>query len=225
MKELKKKLEKVKKIKFIRNILVGVISLIVVALIINIAPGYKRDKYKNVVNLILNEENKTEELKQEIYIDENENVYISEEDIKKLFDTTIYYDEKYNQIVTTTNTKVVNLSIDEGKMIINDSIQPMENKVIKVNNNIYLPIEDMEVVYNIEVEYIKTSNKVVIDNLSKGMIKAIVKEKSDIKFKPRGLSKNIGTIDKGESVYCFYTTGKGWRQIRTSDGTLRICKS
>ena len=78
MKELKKKLLKAKKFKFIRNVCVSLVALILVALIINIAPGYKRDKYKDITNLIINEENKTEELKHNIYINENNTVYISE---------------------------------------------------------------------------------------------------------------------------------------------------
>lgn len=225
MKELKKKLEKMRKIKFIKNILVGVISLIVVALIINIAPGYKRDKYKDVINLIINEENKTEYLINEIYVNENNTVYISEEDIKNLFDKTIYYDEKYNQIVTTSDTKVANIVIDKKEMIINNSKQNMTDSVIRINNKIYLPISDMNIVYNISVDYIKNTNKVVIDDLDKGIIKAMVTEETDIKFKPRALSKNIGTLKQGQSVYCFYTTSKGWRQIRTENGILRIYKS
>ena len=89
MKELKKKLLKAKKFKFIRNVCVSLVALILVALIINIAPGYKRDKYKDITNLIINEENKTEELKHNIYINENNTVYISEEDVKNLFDDNI----------------------------------------------------------------------------------------------------------------------------------------
>ena len=44
---------KIQKIKFIRNILIGIVALIIVAFIINIAPGYKRDKYSNVINLVI----------------------------------------------------------------------------------------------------------------------------------------------------------------------------
>ena len=65
-------------------------------------------------------------------------------------------------------------------------------------------------------------NRVIIDELDQGMIKAKVSEESDIKYKPRRLSKNIGTVKQGESVSCFYTTSKGWRQIRTENGTIRI---
>ena len=225
MKELKKKLLKVKKFKFIRNICVSLIALVLVALIINIAPGYKRDKYKDVTNLIINEENKTEKLKHNIYINENKTVYISEEDMRDLFDKNIYYDVQNNQIITTSDTKIATIVIDEKKMVLNSSNVELIDPIIKIDNNIYLPISQMGIVYNIEVQYIEGSNRVTIDELNKGMIRAIVSEDTNIKFKPRGMSKEIGTLKKGEYVYCFYTTSKGWRQIRTKDGILRICKS
>lgn len=225
MKELKKKLIMVKKIKFIRNICVGIVSLVLVALIINIAPGYKRDKYKDVTNLIINEENKTEELKHNIYINENKTVYISEEDIRNFFDKNIYYDTENNQIITTSDTKVANIVVDEKKMVVNNTNVELIDAIIRIDNNIYLPISKMSIVYNIDVQYIENKNRVVIDELNKGMIRAIVSEETSIKFKPRGMSKNIGTLKEGETVYCFYTTSKGWRQIRTQDGTLRIYKS
>ena len=67
MKELKERLIKAKKLKFMRNVIVGVIALLIAAFIINIAPGYKRDKYKDVVNLIIDEHNVTEDLKNMLY--------------------------------------------------------------------------------------------------------------------------------------------------------------
>ena len=172
MKQLEEKLSKAKKAKFLRNILVGIISLIIVAFIINIAPGYKRDKYKNRINLVLDQENKTEELKNEIYVNDNGTVYISEEDVKNLFDDTIYYDEQYNQIITVSDTKVANIVINEKQMTINNVSQNMSDAVIKINDIIYLPISDMTIVYNINVQYIYETKTVIIDNLSKGIIRA-----------------------------------------------------
>lgn len=225
LKELKKKLFKVKKIKFIKNVCISIFSLMLVALIINIAPGYKRDKYKDITNLIINEENKTEELKHNIYINENKTVYISEEDIRNFFDKNIYYDSENNQIITTSDTKVANIVVDEKKMVVNNTDVELIDAIIRIDNNIYLPISKMSIVYNIDIQYIENENRVVIDELNKGMIRAIVSEETNIKFKPRGMSKNIGTLKEGETVYCFYTTSKGWRQIRTQDGILRIYKS
>ncbi len=175
--------------------------------------------------MIINEENKTEELKHDIYVNENETIYISEEDVRHFFDSTIYYDEKYNQIITTSDTKVANIVINEKQMLVNNSNISILDPIIKIDGEIYLPISDMAIVYNIKINYIEDTKRVVIDELDKGMIKAIVAEDTNIKFRPRRLSKNIGTLKQGETVNCFYTTSKGWRQIRTTDGTIGYIKA
>ena len=225
MKELKERLIKAKKLKFMRNVIVGVIALLIAAFIINIAPGYKRDKYKDVVNLIIDEHNVTEDLKNMLYINENKTVYMSEEDVRELFDENIYYDQQYNQIITTSYTKVANIEIEEKQMNVNDSKVNMLDAIIKINDKIYLPISDMELVYNIKIKYIEETNRVVIENLNKGLIKATVTDNASIKFKQRSLSKDVGEVVKGEQVSCYYTTSRGWRQIRTENGTVGYVKA
>ena len=201
------------------------IAIIIALFIVNVAPGYKRDKYKDVINLIVDDENQTEFLTHQIYVNNNGTVYISEEDVRNMFDADLYYDEKYNQIGTTSDTKVANIVIDEKEMSINGTTQGMIDAIIRIDGDIYLPISDLTLVYNIDVKYIPATKIVIIDNLSKGIIRAIVTEETDIKFKPRGLSKNIGKLQKGETIYGFYTTSKGWRQIRTSKGILGYIKA
>lgn len=225
MKELKERLIKAKKLKFMRNVIVGVIALLIAAFIINIAPGYKRDKYKDVVNLIIDEHNVTEDLKNMLYINENKTVYMSEEDVRELFDENIYYDQQYNQIITTSYTKVANIEIEEKQMNVNDSKVNMLDAIIKINDKIYLPISDMELVYNIKIKYIEETNRVVIENFNRGLIKATVTDNASIKFKQRSLSKDVGEVVKGEQVSCYYTTSRGWRQIRTENGTVGYVKA
>lgn len=225
MKELKERLIKAKKLKSMRNVIVGVIALLIAAFIINIAPGYKRDKYKDVVNLIIDEHNVTEDLKNMLYINENKTVYMSEEDVRELFDENIYYDQQYNQIITTSYTKVANIEIEEKQMNVNDSKVNMLDAIIKINDKIYLPISDMELVYNIKIKYIEETNRVVIENLNRGLIKATVTDNASIKFKQRSLSKDVGEVVKGEQVSCYYTTSRGWRQIRTENGTVGYVKA
>lgn len=225
MKELKERLIKAKKLKFMRNVIVGVIALLIAAFIINIAPGYKRDKYKDVVNLIIDEHNVTEDLKNMLYINENKTVYMSEEDVRELFDENIYYDQQYNQIITTSYTKVANIEIEEKQMNVNDSKVNMLDAIIKINDKIYLPISDMELVYNIKIKYIEETNRVVIENLNRGLIKATVTDNASIKFKQRSLSKDVGEVVKGKQVSCYYTTSRGWRQIRTENGTVGYVKA
>ncbi len=209
--------------KFIRNILIGTISLFIAAFILNIAPGYKRDTMKDRPNLVINDENVTEELKNKIYIDENQVVYLSKEDVAKFLDNTLYYDEDNNQIITSSDTKVANIVIGENKMKINDSNVNLSQAIIKKDNIIYMPIAQISLIYNIKVEYHKETNIVVIDMLNKGLIIANISENVNLKFKARALSKTIAELKTGQIVSCFYTTSKGWRQIRTEDRSFRIC--
>lgn len=210
---------------FIRNIIICLIALIIVSFILNYAPGYKRDKYVGTTNLIIDDENVTEYLTREIYLDQNNNAYMYIRDINSLFDKNIYYDSKYDVVVTSSKNSIGRIKIAEGKIDINGEIHDLECKVIKKNNEIYIPINELQSVYNITVNYIKDTNKVVVEKLNKGLIKAEVEETTTLKFKPRRLSKNVGEVEKGETVYCYYTTSKGWRLIRTDNGTLGYVKA
>lgn len=199
---------KIQKKKFLRNILIGIIALLVVAFIINIAPGYKRNKYKDVTNLVIGDENVTEKLLKPIYKDEDGNIYISKDDIKNLIDKTIYFNEENNMIIATSKVSVESMDL----AIIKDGI-------------VYIPIEEMEGVYNIKVDYLENEDILIIDNLNDGMIKAEALKDTAIRYKQRSLSKKVGTLEEGEVVSAFYTTSKGWRLIRTDKGIVGYVKA
>lgn len=216
---------KIQKRKFIRNIIIGIIALFIVAFIINIAPGYKRNKYQDVTNLVIGDENVTETLHNPIYKDENGVVYISQEDVKQFLDKTIYYDEENNMVIATSEVSVASMEIGEKTININGVDNDTLDTIIYHNNIIYIPIEEMEIVYNLETKYLKDDDIVIIDKLNEGMIKAEAAEDTKIRFRPRGLSKKVGTLETGEVVSAFYTTSKGWRLIRTEDGIVGYVKA
>ena len=97
--------------------------------------------------------------------------------------------------------------------------------IIRVNDTIYIPIKEMKIVYNIETKYLEEEDIVIIDKLNEGMIKAEAKKEAKIRFRPRALSKNLGTLQVGETVSAFYTTSKGWRLIRTESGIVGYVKA
>lgn len=216
---------KIQKGKFIRNIIIGVVALIIVAFIINTAPGYKRDKFQNVINLIIGDENVTEKLQKPIYLDESGVVYISKEDIQNLLDKTFYYDEENNLLIATSEVTVASLKLNEKEIKIDGSVFDTLYQAIEADNTVYVPIKKLETVYNIETEYLETEQKVIIDKLNKGMIKAECDTETAIRFKPRALSKKVGKLEIGQTVSAFYTTSKGWRLIRTEDGIVGYVKA
>lgn len=67
--------------KNIIKVLVVIILLMIAIAILKIAPNYIRDEIKNKVNLVINNSNVTASLKNDIYIDENDVIYLSKEDI------------------------------------------------------------------------------------------------------------------------------------------------
>lgn len=211
--------------KFIRNIIIGIVALFIVAFIINIAPGFKRNKFKDVTNLIIGDTNVTEKLIYPIYKDERKALYISKEDVQGLIDKTLYYDENNNMIIATSNVAVASIKIGETTKNIDGTNIDMLYKVIIKDNIIYIPIEEMEDIYNIEVKYIGETNTMIIDNLNKSMIKAEANEDTTIRYKQRALSKKVGTLEKGETVSAFYTSSKGWRLIRTEEGKVGYVKA
>lgn len=211
--------------KFIRNILICVVAWIVVSYILNYAPGFKRDKFVGITKLIINDKDVTEELKDKILIAENGSIYCGLDDIKELFDKNIYYNKEQNLIVTTSNTKIAAFKLEDEMIKINGLEQVMKAKAFEYEDIIYIPISELDNVYNLEISYVADNDIVVIDNLNKGLIKASVSEESVIKYKPRFLSKSLGKTQVGEEVDCFYTTSKGWRLIRTQNGILGYVKA
>ena len=211
--------------KFFRNILICIIAWILVSLILNYAPGFRRDKHAGITKLIINDEDATDVLKQDIYVSEEQDVYFSMQDLRNLFDKNICYYEDLNVIVTTSNTKIAAFDLNNSKVKLNGIEHDLKANIIKKDSILYIPISELQVVYNIEVKYIKDKKIVIIDNLNSGFIKAEVIEEGIIKYKPRFISKKIGKVSVGEQVACYYTTSKGWRLIRTENGTLGYIKA
>ncbi len=106
---------------FIRNIIISLIALGIVTFILMVAPNYTRNDITNRTNLIINNNNVTSVLKRDIFIDDKGVVYLSKPDIANFFDKYITYDEQYNQIITTSQTKVATLEIGKNSMEVNST--------------------------------------------------------------------------------------------------------
>jgi len=218
------KVQKLQKRKFGRNTVIVIIGLIIVAFILNLTPGYARDAFKDKVNLIINEDSITAGLVNDVYVNDNGTIYLSEKDVSNLFDSTLYYDANSNKIITTSDTKVAIIEIGQNQMIVNDAVVALQDPIITRNGLIYIPISEMGRVYNIETKYVESTNIAVVDELNKGQIVANLAGNIELKYKPRGLSKTVAKLTEGEKVYCYYVSKGGWRQIRTENGEVGYVK-
>ena len=209
------------------NIIKVVLFLIAIIIVFKIAPNYEiNDTYlKGKINIIINNNNVTKKLKYDLFINEDKVIFMSMKDIANYFDKYIYLDEDNNQIITTYGEKVGVLPIGENKMIINNSEVDILSGVIKKEDVYYLPISSMSKVYNLNIEYIKDEQILLLDSLDKALLKADVSKNCSVKYMDIIFSKTVDKLEKGDKVVCIENLKNNWSKVRTSNGQIGYVKT
>lgn len=221
---MKAKKEVKEKSNWFRKLIIIAIFIGLIAVVINLAPNYIRKEIIGKINVVINNNNVTESMKFDMFVDENDIAYMATKDIANFFDEDIFYDNKYDQIITSSDTKLATLKLNEKEMYVNSSKVKIYGAAIKKENNFYLPISEMKDVYNIEVNYIKESNIFTIDSLNREQKKANASKDISVKYKPTTLSKTVDSVKKGDSVIVIKELENGWKQVRTSLGKIGYTK-
>ena len=133
-----------------RIALLGVIVFILIIIISTVFGNSNKHKVPEKVSLLLN--NQLTELKKDMYVD-NDEIYMSKEDIVNLFDDTLYYNEAEKELITTYNTHIALLKVNEAFMVLNDSNVELKGCLTEKENTVYLPLSDMGIIYDVDVEY------------------------------------------------------------------------
>ena len=184
-KHLKKK--KKIKVKNPKRPLILILLIIILLAIVVINNNSIKNKKEN--SIIVNNEDVTNKLENEIIINDNI-VYLSINDIKKCLDPNIYQEDK--KIITSSDKKIAVIELDSDNIEINGSTVQIKGQVFQTKQEtIYLPISELQNVYDIELEYIEEYKNIVIDELSKRLEKAYVTKNLLIKEERKNFSSNI----------------------------------
>lgn len=187
-----------------------------------VAPNYINNEITDKTNLVINFTNVTGRMKQEMIIDENDVVYLSMDDIRNYYDKHIYYDKQYNQIVTSSETKLAVLKLDEYLITVNGEQEKINGCAKIVNGVYYLPISEMQEVYDVRVDMLE--NRVVIESLDRELKTSKLNKKASVKYKATTFSRTIEKLDENEKVVIAQvdenTLPQGWVKVRTENGSL-----
>ena len=209
-------------LKIFIKLLIVVVLLVGVAFAVKLAPNYITKDITDRNNLIINYSNVTGRMKHDLIIDENGVVYLSFEDIMNYYDKHIYYDEQYDQIVTSTETKLAVLKLNENKKTVNGATTTIKGTAILKDDVYYLPISEMQDVYNLKVT--KVGNKVVLESLDRKLTTAVLSKNTGIKYKATVLSKTIEKMKKGDKIVIAEVEPAllpdGWVKVRTENGNI-----
>ena len=223
MKQRMTKEQMEKKKKRIIKIFITIISIILIGVIAyNINNYIILDKNKNI-NLVINNKNVTSNLKKEIII-EDDNIYLSKQDLENFFDKYIYEDTENDNIVTTYHNKIASISLEENKININGSNKETYAHAENRDGIIYIPITELEDVYGIEIKYIENSKVLTIDSTSKEQKKAIITKNVAVKSSTKFIAKTLDRVKKGSYVVVV-SEDNGYAKIRTENGKIGYVKS
>ena len=217
------------KSKIISKLIIVAIFFGLVFWVLKITPNYVNTDIADKTNLVINNNNVTSSLKNDVVI-ENGIIYISQDDIENFFDPYVYYDEKYNQIVTTSNKQIASIVVGENSMTRNGSKVNISGTVIEKNDTLYLPFSSLKDVYNVEINYIESTDTITVDSKDRKYVLADSKDKNNVKAYPTSFSREVDTINANETVTVVQNENNenkvvdGWVEIRTDTGKLGYIK-
>lgn len=213
---------------YIYKLIVVLVFALAVWFVLKTATNYIKDDIVGKTNLVINNSNTTKNLKNDVIV-ENGVVYVSTKDIANFFDDHIFYDNKYDQIITTSETKVATLKLNENKAKVNGSTVDLVASAKKIGEQFYLPFSEIsESVYNVETTYIKDTNTVVLVSLDRELTYANSSKKNSVKSKPTMFSKTVDKIEKGDNVTVVPSKNgdeNGWTKVTTENGKIGYVKT
>lgn len=224
----KREEEKVKS-KIISKLIIVAIFLGLVFFVLKVTPNYVNTEISDKTNLVINNSNVTESLKNDVIIEDGV-MYISEEDIENFFDPYIYYDEQYNQIITSSGNQIASIVIGENAMTNNGNKVNISGTVIERNETRYIPFSSMQKIYNVEVNYINSSDTITVDSLDRRYVTANIIDDNAVKSNPTIFSRNVDEVTAGEQVTVVQNEDNeneqvgDWVEIRTDTGKLGYIK-
>lgn len=212
---------KLNMLKVRRCLIVFILTLFLIINLVCLKINKERNRYKEV-SILLN--NEFIELINKPIIDDNKNIFFSKEDIQDIFDKTIYYNEAEKELITTYNTHVALLKVDEEYAEINDETIELKGKLHEVDDKIYIPLTDLAEVYDLDIVYSQKSNRIIMDSTLKAKKEASIIKKTKVETKKGLFGKKIDKLIIGEVVTVLETDGK-YKKIRTPLGNIGYIKA
>lgn len=210
--------------KLIFNIFIVLVFLVLVGEVFYLSPNYIREDYDGKTKVLINNNNVTLKMKNDVYIDENNNVFLSLADIRNYFDKYIEYNKENGDIVTTSEINIAKMSTKNNEITINGEEEKLNSSAIEKNDTIYLPFSEIsEKVYDVDLEYIQDTNTIIIDSLDRKQEVANTTKETKLKYKPQTLSGTLEKIEANEQVVYIEETNN-WAEVRSKDGTIGYIK-
>ena len=198
---------------------IALLIILIVLIIILVVNLNKKNNHDELYFLLNNKETEYEH----IFVQDENKIYFSFNDVKNLFDNNIYYNDAEKELITTYNKHVALLKVDETFMVLNDSNVDLVGGLREIDKSIFLPIKDLSIVYDIDISYSEKNNTLMIDSINKE--KKEVKSLKRLKVKEKkGWFKRVVDIVEPDSDLVVIGEEDNYYNVRTQDGAIGYVK-
>lgn len=217
---------KKRKTSLYKRLFIVFVELIIVLNILRYAAFFKKDVDDGKVHLIFDND-LISDLESDIYIDNNDIIYLSKDDMTNLFDNNLYEEKTENntvKLISTCENKIMTIVENENHIFVNGVRKKIRGSLINKDDTYYIPISELQDIYNIELNYINDKKIVDIEFLSKEKETAYVNRNIKLKYKMTNISKNLQNINQGESVTIIEDMKGSWTRVKTKEGNIGYVK-
>lgn len=229
---------------FVIKLIVVILFFIVAYNVCKYTPYYIEKVHygKNEIRLILDDEEKTKSIPDPVMIS-NGKVMLSVGTIRKYIDEYAYYNHEYDMVMIAYGLNIVKMPVDNHYITENDVVKAvdvpaqrhypvMKEKMKNIKKMpivfepiIYVPIEELSHVYDIQVAY---HEKVIITKADAQFYELLVKNKLNIKSYQQEKSRSTG-VSKENEILCVFDdyeakSDDDYLWVRSSNGSLGYVK-
>ncbi|NSW91040.1 MAG: SH3 domain-containing protein [Firmicutes bacterium] len=145
--------------------------------------------------------------------------------VKEYIDPYIHWDDNLKKVTITTKDRLIRMKTNELEAMVNNKPVNLNIPAIEEDGAIFIPIEFLSDFYNIDVDYLKENNVIIIDYRNRMVQTAepIVKE-AVVRKGPSRKYPIIQRFDVGnngeENVLRVFEEYEKWYKVRTNSGAI-----
>src|SRR5699024_1014452 len=149
------------------------------------------------------------------------NIFISLEIINKYIDPNVFYDKQEEILIFTFEDKVIRQKLKDNYYTINSQEELPAKVMENINNIIYIPLETIEDIYNMNFDYVKDSKAIVLTFKDREILNGeIILSKGTLREAPTIQSATyLKDLEVGTILKIYEKVGK-WYKVRTELGIV-----
>lgn len=146
--------------------------------------------------------------------------------VKKYFDENIYWDDNLKKVTITTKDKLIRMKTNELEAMVNNKPVNLNIPAVEENGEVFIPIEFLSDLYNIDINYLNEQNVIIIDYRNRMIqVAELIDEEAVIR---KGCSIKYPIIEKfdfensedEENILRIFEEYDKWYKVRANNGAI-----